>query len=60
MPGGALVDAARSERLVAGLALSAIAVAALTYAFVPVFPLVLAAACLMLPQAACLVPASWR
>jgi MFS family permease len=46
MPGGALVDAARSERLVAGLALSAIAVAALTYAFVPVFPLVLAAACL--------------
>ena len=38
MPGGALVDAARSERLVAGLALSAIAVAALTYASVPVFP----------------------
>ena len=46
MPGGALVDAARSERLVAGLALGAIAAAALTYAFVPVFPLVLAAACL--------------
>lgn len=46
MPGGALVDAARSERLVAGLALSAIAAAALTYAFVPIFPLVLAAACL--------------
>lgn len=46
MPGGALVDAAKSERLVAGLALSAIAMAALTYAFVPIFPLVLAAACL--------------
>lgn len=46
MPGGALVDAARSERLVAGLALSAIAAAALTYAFVPMFPFVLAAACL--------------
>ena len=46
MPGGALVDAARSERLVAGLALSAIAVAALAYAFAPVFPVVLAAACL--------------
>lgn len=46
MPGGALVDAARSERFVAGLALSAIAVAALAYAFAPVFPVVLAAACL--------------
>lgn len=46
MPGGALVDAARSERLVAGLALSAIATAALTYALVPIFPLVLAAAAL--------------
>ncbi|MPZ41122.1 MAG: MFS transporter [Rhizobiales bacterium] len=46
MPGGALVDAARSERLVAGLALSAIATAALAYAFVPVFPVVLAAAAL--------------
>jgi MFS family permease len=46
MPGGALVDAARSERLVAGLALLAIATAALAYAFVPVFPVVLAAACL--------------
>jgi MFS family permease len=46
MPGGALVDAARSERFVAGLALSAIAVAALTYAFAPIFPLVLAAAAL--------------
>jgi MFS family permease len=46
MPGGALVDAARSERLVAGLALSAISVSALAYAFVPIFPVVLAAAAL--------------
>jgi MFS family permease len=46
MPGGALVDAAKSERFVAGLALSAIATAALAYAFVPIFPVVLAAACL--------------
>lgn len=46
MPGGALVDAAKSERLVAGLALSAIAVAALVYAFVPLFPMVVAAAAL--------------
>jgi MFS family permease len=46
MPGGALVDAARSERLVAGLALSAISASALAYAFVPIFPVVLAAAAL--------------
>jgi predicted MFS family arabinose efflux permease len=46
MPGGALVDAARSERFVAGVALSAIATAALAYAFAPIFPIVLAAACL--------------
>lgn len=46
MPGGALVDAARSERLVAGLALTTIAGAALAYALLPVFPVVLAAATL--------------
>ena len=46
MPGGALVDAARSERLVAGLAIIAIAIAALTYAAFPIFPAVLAAAVL--------------
>jgi predicted MFS family arabinose efflux permease len=46
MPGGALVDAARSERFVAGLALAGIAVAALAYAFFPVFPVVLLAAIL--------------
>ena len=44
MPGGALVDAARSERLVAGVALSFIAAAALGYASWPIFPVVLGAA----------------
>jgi predicted MFS family arabinose efflux permease len=55
MPGGALVDAARSERLVASVALAGIAAAALSYALLPVFPL------LFMPvQAACLAPASSR
>jgi MFS family permease len=46
IPGGALVDAARSERLVAGLALTAIAGSALAYALLPIFPVVLTAAAL--------------
>src|SRR5437667_844286 len=44
MPGGALVDWARSERLVAGIALMGIATAALAYALLPVFPVVAGAA----------------
>ncbi len=44
MPGGALVDAARSERRVAGIAIVAICLSALGYAAVPIFPLVLSAA----------------
>jgi predicted MFS family arabinose efflux permease len=44
MPGGAAVDAARSERLVAGLALAAISGSALAYASWPIFPIVLTAA----------------
>jgi MFS family permease len=44
MPGGALVDAARSERLVAGIAIGAICVSALAYAALPIFPMVLSAA----------------
>src|SRR6266581_3956632 len=44
MPGGALVDWAKSERLVAGVALVAIATSAMTYALMPVFPAVLSAA----------------
>ncbi len=41
MPGGAVVDAARSERFVAGLAVVAICVSALMFAVLPVFPVVL-------------------
>ena len=46
MPGGAIVDAARSERLVAGLAVATIGCAALAYALWPIFPVVAAAATL--------------
>ena len=46
MPGGAIVDAARSERLVAGLAVAAIGCSALAYAVWPIFPVVTAAATL--------------
>ncbi|HEY1981090.1 MAG TPA: MFS transporter [Xanthobacteraceae bacterium] len=42
MPGGALVDAAKSERLVAGIAVAAICFSALSYALFPNFPMVLA------------------
>ena len=44
VPGGTLVDIARSERLVAGLAIGAISASALIYAAWPIFPAVLAAA----------------
>jgi predicted MFS family arabinose efflux permease len=44
IPGGILVDRARSERLVAGLALIAIAVSALIYASYPIFAAILLAA----------------
>ena len=57
MPGGALVDAARSERLVGGLAITAICVAALGYAAHPVFPLVLSAAILQALASCVLGPA---
>ena len=46
IPGGAIVDAARSERLVAGLAVAAIGFSALAYAVWPIFPVVTAAATL--------------
>lgn len=46
MPGGAIVDAARSERLVAGIAVALIGVSALGYALWPIFPIVMAAAAL--------------
>jgi predicted MFS family arabinose efflux permease len=46
MPGGAIVDAARSERVVAGFAVAAIGTSALAYALWPIFPVVTAAATL--------------
>jgi MFS family permease len=46
IPGGALVDLARSERMVAGLAITAIAVSALAYAAWPILPVVMSAAVL--------------
>jgi MFS family permease len=42
MPGGALVDAARSARLVAALAVAGIALSALALAIWPIFPVVMA------------------
>ena len=46
MPGGAIVDAARSERVVAGFAVATIGTAALAYAVWPIFPVVALAATL--------------
>jgi predicted MFS family arabinose efflux permease len=46
VPGGAIVDAARSERVVAGFAVAAIGASALAYAVWPIFPVVTAAAIL--------------
>jgi len=46
MPGGALVDAARSERTVAAIAIVAICISALGYAVLPIFPMVLSASIL--------------
>jgi hypothetical protein len=57
MPGGAIVDAARSERLVAGLAIAAIGCAALGYAAWPIFPVVVAAATLHAAASCVLGPA---
>jgi predicted MFS family arabinose efflux permease len=57
MPGGMLVDAARSERLVAGFAISAIAASAFAYAAWPIFPVILAAAVLHSAASCMLGPA---
>src|SRR4029077_18880390 len=57
MPGGAIVDAARSERLVAGLAIAAIGCAALGYAAWPIFPVVVTAATLHAAASCVLGPA---
>jgi MFS family permease len=57
IPGGALVDFARSERLVAGLAVAAISVSALAYAAWPIFPVVMSAAVLHSSASCVLGPA---
>src|SRR5450432_611114 len=57
MPGGAIVDAARSERLVAGIAVAAIGISALGYAAWPIFPVVVAAATLHAAASCVLGPA---
>src|SRR5882724_11363232 len=44
MPGGAIVDAARSERVVAGCAVATIGCSALAYAVWPILPVVMVAA----------------
>jgi len=57
MPGGAIVDAVRSERLVAGLAVATIGTSALGYALWPIFPVILTAAALHAAASCVLGPA---
>jgi len=57
MPGGAIVDAARSERLVAGLAIATIGLSALCYAAWPILPVVVTAAVLHAAASCVLGPA---
>ncbi len=57
MPGGAIIDAARSERLVAGLAIATIGCCALAYAAWPIFPVVVTAATLHAAASCVLGPA---
>jgi MFS family permease len=57
IPGGALVDAARSERLVAGLAITLIGLSALALAAWPIFLVVQGAAVLQAAAACVLGPA---
>jgi predicted MFS family arabinose efflux permease len=57
MPGGAIVDYARSERLVAALAIATIGCAALAYAALPIFPVVVSAATLHAAASCVLGPA---
>jgi MFS family permease len=57
MPGGAIIDAARSERLVAGLAVATIGMCALGYAAWPIIPVVMSAATLHAAASCVLGPA---
>lgn len=57
MPGGAIVDAARSAHKAAGFALATIAISALGYAALPIFPVVMTAATLHAAASCVLGPA---
>jgi predicted MFS family arabinose efflux permease len=57
IPGGAIIDAARSTRLVAGAAVATIACCALAYAALPVFPVIVTAATLHAMASCVLGPA---
>jgi MFS family permease len=57
VPGGALVDAVRSVRVAAGVAVAVIAASALAYALRPFFPVVLGAAALHAAASCVLGPA---
>ena len=57
MPGGAIVDAVRSERLVAGIAVAIIGLSALGYAAWPILPVVITAATLHAAASCVLGPA---
>ncbi|CAL76256.1 putative permease of the major facilitator superfamily [Bradyrhizobium sp. ORS 278] len=57
MPGGAIIDAAKSERRVAGFAVAAIGCCALAYAVWPIFPVVAGAATLHAAASCVLGPA---
>ncbi|WP_249225676.1 MFS transporter [Tardiphaga alba] len=57
IPGGAIIDAARSTRLVAGAAVCTIACCALAYAALPIFPVVVTAATLHAMASCVLGPA---
>jgi MFS family permease len=57
IPGGALIDAVRSERVVAAIGVSMIAAAALIYATFPIFPAVLLAATMQAAASCVLGPA---
>jgi len=57
VPGGALLDWARRERLVAGVAMALISASAIAYAAWPIFPVILAAAVLHAAASCVLGPA---
>ncbi|WP_025034770.1 MFS transporter [Bradyrhizobium sp. DOA9] len=57
MPGGAIIDAAKSERLVAALAIATIGACALAYAAMPIFAVVVTAATLHAMASCVLGPA---